>query len=151
MRISRSLRCCEIEPHRLWRWQRRFYASKFRSITPSRELWGSLRRLGFLSDSNEMAPPFTADELNKHFVRRATYSDFPRLINVSSNPVLPLPRLPRLPNGSFSFHNVMSAEVVKAVNSIRSNSVGLDSIPISFIKLLLPFILPIVMHIFKYK
>lgn len=48
---------------------------------------------------------------------------------------------------SFSFHNIMDSDTIMAINSIKSNSEGLDDIPIAFIKLLLPLISPIITHI----
>lgn len=50
----------------------------------------------------------------------------------------------------FSFSNVTSLDVVRAVGSIRSNSVGLDNVPLVFVKMILPFVLPVLTHIVNY-
>lgn len=123
--------------------KKRFYARKLRTVAPSRQLWSSLRRLGFVSGSDEDVPPFTVDELNSHFTTRPVYSDFPRVIAVT-DPMLASPQ--RLDH-SFSFRCFTESEVVASINSIKSNSVGLDLIPVSFIKALLPVVLPIVTHV----
>jgi hypothetical protein len=38
-------------------------------------------------------------------------------------------------------------EVFNATNNIKSNAIGMDGIPVRFIKLLIPFILPYITHI----
>lgn len=43
---------------------------------------------------------------------------------------------------SFSFRNASSVEVLDAANSIKSNDIGLDGIPLRFLKLTFPMILP---------
>lgn len=122
-----------------------YFSKKFGSVAPSRKLWSSLRQLGFLKDSECAIPPFTADELNEHFVSRATYSDFPRVINVSHAPLLHSSQR----TAPFSFSNVFGPEAKAAVNNVKSNSVGLDYVPISFIKLLLLIVLPSILLIFN--
>jgi hypothetical protein len=47
----------------------------------------------------------------------------------------------------FSFSTVSESD---AVMSIRSNAAGADEIPMSFIKLLSPLVLPILTHIFNH-
>ena len=49
----------------------------------------------------------------------------------------------------FSFINVTSSEVFNALNKIKSNAMGLDGIPLRFIKLLLQFLLPYITYIFN--
>jgi hypothetical protein len=43
----------------------------------------------------------------------------------------------------FSFATVSESEICDAVTSIRSDAAGVDEIPLSFIKLLLPVVLPV--------
>jgi len=47
-----------------------------------------------------------------------------------------------LNSGGFSFENVTESDVVLACSEIHSNAIGLDGIPIKFIKIVLSFILP---------
>jgi len=124
--------------------KKKYFAKKFGRVTPTRNLWGGLRDLGFLPDSGDLAPPFTADEFNAHFVGRDTYSEFPRVVNLGVVPVL---NSAERPNSSFSFRGITAPEVVKAISSVKSKSVGTDSIPIGFIRMLLPFVLPVITRI----
>lgn len=123
-----------------------FYSARFQCVTPSRNLWNSLHRLGLLSDTDDIIPPFTVDELNVQFTGGNPYFSFPTFVNTTNNPVLhavcPV-------NSSFSFHSVTDSEVILAISGIKSNSEGLDNIPIGFIKLLLPLISLVVTHIFN--
>lgn len=50
---------------------------------------------------------------------------------------------------SFSFHAVDEAEIINALFDIKSNAVGLDGVPLKFLKLLLPLIIKPVTHIFN--
>lgn len=50
----------------------------------------------------------------------------------------------------FAFRNVTHREVAIATLSVKSNAVGLDKIPLKFIKLMMPVILPIVTHIINF-
>lgn len=47
----------------------------------------------------------------------------------------------------FSFRNVAEDELWKAIFSIKSNAVGLDDIPLKFIKLILPAVSVYILHI----
>jgi hypothetical protein len=49
----------------------------------------------------------------------------------------------------FSVSNVTDREVFDAIRGIKSEAVGLDGIPIRFLRLILPSILPCVTHIFN--
>jgi hypothetical protein len=49
----------------------------------------------------------------------------------------------------FSFTNVNTMEVHRAINHIKSNAVGLDGISLKFLKLILPIIQPCVLNIFN--
>jgi hypothetical protein len=50
----------------------------------------------------------------------------------------------------FSFVSVTEDEVYNAVMSIKSNAAGVDEIPLSFIKSLLPVLLGTLTHVFNH-
>jgi hypothetical protein len=50
----------------------------------------------------------------------------------------------------FSFATASESEICDAVMSIRLDAAGVDGIPLSFIKLLLPVTLPVLTHIFNH-
>jgi hypothetical protein len=47
---------------------------------------------------------------------------------------------------SFVFSNVNSRDVFIAINRIGLNAIGLDGVPLRFIKIFLPSILPVITH-----
>lgn len=49
----------------------------------------------------------------------------------------------------FRFRSVNDTEIIRALYSIKSNAVGLDGIPIIFIKIMSHFILPYIKHLFN--
>jgi hypothetical protein len=51
----------------------------------------------------------------------------------------------------FLFATVNESVICDAVMSMRSDAAGVDGIPLSFLKLLLPVVLPVLTHIFNHK
>jgi hypothetical protein len=54
-----------------------------------------------------------------------------------------------LPERSFGFSNVNSRDIFIAIHRIGSNAIGLNKVPLIFIKIFLPSILSVVTHIFN--
>lgn len=54
------------------------------------------------------------------------------------------------PDKQFSFTNVSKKEVFDSVLGFKSNAVGLDEIPFKFLKVILPYIVPVITHIFNF-
>jgi hypothetical protein len=53
------------------------------------------------------------------------------------------------PGDEFSFANTNTSEVLNSILGIGSNSVGLDEIPLKFLKLFIHVVLPFITHIFN--
>jgi hypothetical protein len=51
--------------------------------------------------------------------------------------------------GSFAFSNVISRDVFIDIHRISSNAIGLDGVPLRFIKIFLPSIPLVITHIFN--
>lgn len=49
----------------------------------------------------------------------------------------------------FNFDTTNPDEVAKKIMEIHTNAEGSDGIPISFVKMLMPFILPLLVHLFN--
>lgn len=95
------------------------------------------------SKSCSPEPSFTAHDFNVHssgFVD-VNFSDSPPTVittsNLQSDSAVQYSGHPK-----FSFRNVTEFEVYESLMSIESNAVGLDSIPLLFIKLIAFVILP---------
>ena len=52
-------------------------------------------------------------------------------------------------SSGFSFHCVGDVDVLCAISSLKSDSIGFDSIPLRFLKMLLPCVLPVIVFIFN--
>jgi Reverse transcriptase (RNA-dependent DNA polymerase) len=104
---------------------------------PPKTLWRNLDSVGAKATvDSELI--FSPDQLNSYFTstqnsttsnRRTTNND------VGSN--------------EFAFSNTFDLEVFNAIHQIKSNAIGLDGVPLKFLKLILPQILGIVTHIFN--
>lgn len=106
---------------------------------PPRKLWSNIRHLGLSKDSPPN-PQFSVNELNQFFVN-----------SIPLQPMGPLPLadidsfLP--PKYIFNFDTVDEGTIQLAISSIKSNAIGHDGIPIRFIKLLMPLIIPFICHL----
>jgi hypothetical protein len=116
---------------------KRQYMANFLDLKqPSNKLWKNIKSLG-LSKSTNAVITANCEDLKNHFSRVQT-SGFGY-----AEPV------PRSSIDGFAFRNVSDVEVEKAILSVKSNAIGLDEIPLRFIKLLLPIIMPALSHIFN--
>lgn len=105
---------------------------------PAKKLWKNIKNLGIQNSVSEESK-FSPNEFSNYF--QSMYSSEDRA-GVQNIPVVERSHL-------FKFRTVTEFEVEKAVKSIKSNAVGDDSIPISFIVSLLPAILPVLTFIFN--
>lgn len=106
----------------------------------SKALWRNLRDVGAVS-SGDVKPEFTAEEFNARLTSPVSFDGV-------TPSVVPLePDVDRC----FSFSNVNSCDVARVVNSIKSKSVGLDNVPLTFVRMILPFVLPSLTHIINYS
>lgn len=103
---------------------------------PPRVLWSNFERMGLTKSADFSAVGLEAEEFADH------------LSNIQPPPVIVPPTQDS--EGVFSFHHVDVDELLRAFNSITSNAVGPDGIPISFLKNLLPLISFHVLHIFNH-
>lgn len=94
---------------------------------PTKQLWNKIRGLGVLKNSEDICSDVNPDKLNEYFTGTQTCASTVRSdINMVES------------NSSLSFRNVTEFELLKAVFTIKSNAIGLDDIPIKFVKLVLP-------------
>jgi hypothetical protein len=82
---------------------------------------------------------FSAKELNKFFV-----DSIPNIDSTGSLLEIDHSSHPKL---KFKFHAVDEIAILTAIRSIKSNAVGDDGIPLKFIKIMIPVILPFICHI----
>jgi hypothetical protein len=99
---------------------------------PPRKLYNNLRELGVINSSSRVSVAVNVERINDYFDSRPSSSG--QLV-LQAHSIMNVPE--------FSSINVDSNEVSDAVLiSIKSNAAGFDEIPMSFIRVLLPVILP---------
>lgn len=123
-----------------------FYGPKLNPNLGTKQLWHNARGLGLVSSKKDLARPgFTADDFNLHTttVHTSTIPSRGQLHNVNnvSN---------RTFQNCFAFRNVLDVDVATALWAVKSNAVGLDKIPLKFLKILSPVILPYLTHIMNF-
>lgn len=106
--------------------ERKNYFTKIFSGLDSSAMWRVLRGQGVLGDVG-IEYDFNVDEINSYFANVSP--------TMSANAINF-----EYFNGPFSFRNITEDELWLAINNVKSKSVGVDNIPINFIKLVYPYI-----------
>lgn len=115
--------------------RRNHYMKTFGSMDP-KCLWRVLRRSGCTSD-NVICDEVNVDEVNNAFV----------CLETSRNDTdVDLDRFPDV-DDSFSFNCVTVDDVVLAINKIKSKCLGVDGIPLTFLKMIFPHVQDILLHL----
>jgi hypothetical protein len=94
---------------------------------PQRKLYQNLRGLGAVNAPERLQVEMDVERLNNYFLTRP-------LLNGAGEYAVP----------------ISESKICDAVMSIRSDVSGVDEIPLSFIKLLLPVVLLVLTHIFNH-
>jgi hypothetical protein len=103
---------------------------------PPRKLYDNLRRLGVINGPERFSGDVDVKRLSSFFLSLSTGIDFDVPVSTS------------VPE--FSFVSVIEDEVFNAVMSIKSNAAGVDEIPLSFFKSLLPVLSGTLTHVFNH-
>jgi len=117
----------------------RFVSGKLDPQLPSKKLFQNLRSLGLIKESNPAVTNMDVNRMNDFFLKK---------VNRNSDIDFAIPRATNVPE--FSFAQVTEVEVYNSILAIKSNAAGLDEVPLSFIKLILPIILSSLTHIFNH-
>lgn len=88
-------------------------------------------------------PNFNANDYNNYL-----FSNSNLLNQVPENPAAA--RVVNHLYNDFSFANVDPITVLSAIYKVKSDATGLDKISLSFIKLIIPVVLPIITHIYNF-
>lgn len=129
--------------------KRRYAEQHFSTNLPAKTLWSNLRREGIHNNPKKNAPVegTDAEELNQFFAEghreHQEENHYP--------PVVQLQHRSEPDHGvnALDFRHTDANEVCRMVYEIQTNATGSDGIPISFVKLLCPFILPLLAHLFN--
>lgn len=122
----------------------RFYYQSFSGKLSTRTVWSKVKELGIGKTKAEHQVHIDLNVINDFFVN--TPIDLSGAHDYTSElcaaPIYcPFPQ--------FAFSPVTEADVFKAIMRVSSNAVGADKIPIQFLKIILPFVLPALTAIFN--
>jgi Reverse transcriptase (RNA-dependent DNA polymerase) len=115
----------------------RNYNSKFLDPNlPAKTLWRNLGQVG-VKEMAKTNVKFSPEQLNDFFT-------IPRPETTVETAEFGPWRKP-----DFYFSNTYDLEVFNSVNQVKSNAIGLDGVPLRFLKIILTDILPILTHVFN--
>lgn len=104
----------------------------------SRELWKKFDKIGLKKKPISFASDFTPDQINAHF--GSIFSQTSEISNMTESDII---------HPTFEFNEVEEYHIINAIYNIKSNAVGLDNIPIKFVKLILPLLIKPLKHLFN--
>lgn len=117
--------------------KRNYYNTQLSGDMSSKDFWHKIRKLGLGKSSSIIECDFSPDAINTSFQNNFSLPIQSTMNTSASN------------QNSFSFRSVRVFEIINAVHEVKSNAVGLDDIPIKFIKCILPLLLGPLIHIFN--
>lgn len=111
---------------------------------PTKILWNNLREVGVGRKNKEDLDNLDPDQLNNDFAKfHSTPTTLPLF------PCLDYSEITVNTLHSFEFSCVEQTDVVKAILNVKSKAVGFDEIHPSFVKIILPHLLPALTHVFN--
>jgi hypothetical protein len=127
----------------------RYFYEKLDLSGNTKTTWSILRSLNINSTAQQVDLTVSVDDLNRHYASVSSVKN-PELISTTIGEYVMLTEDKDV-NNSFHFRYVLPEQIIEAVTSITSNAKGVDLIPIRFIKLCLPALLPVLDHIFNFS
>ncbi|XP_075170106.1 uncharacterized protein LOC142242408, partial [Haematobia irritans] len=134
-KINRKRVSKEIESKK-----RDHFRRKFQTAIDGKQKWKEIRNIGIGKRKHAILNDVDLNKMNAYF----TYGNYIHRAKSKYNDM----SFAAIENG-FSFRCVTEAEVAKSFSDVKSNSVGTDSLHPSFLKTLLPALLPHFTYIFN--
>ena len=112
-------------------------------------LWSQVKSLGIGSKRKEHVPVVPVDKLVADYANVSTVK-FPDEVKdcISKYHHLHSEHKDR---EEFHFKYVLPEEIITAISSVKSQAKDVDKLPVSFINLCFPVVLPVLQHIFNYS
>lgn len=115
----------------------RYVSGNLASTNSSKHLWKKLKNINACNNPRRTEQfDNSNDEINEYFSSHFTADQ-------------ELPPIPPENEYGFHFTQISDNDIIVAINSVKSEAVGLDEIPLKFIKLLFPLICPVLRYIFN--
>lgn len=122
--------------------KRNKFADAIKKSKSNKSKWNILKSIGCGRDKNHIdaSSNLNANDLNDYYIKLHTSE--PRLNpDFCGNDNIEL----------FNFEPIIATDVIDAIKEIKSSSVGFDNISIKFLKIILPFFLDAITHIFNFS
>lgn len=104
---------------------------------PSKQLWNNVKNLGISAKNfSSVVCEHSMNSINDYFSSNFSALGNER-IQFSSN------------DNGFCFRPVFDYEIINAMFNIKSNATGFDGIPISFLRIIISYALPVFEHLFN--
>lgn len=136
---GRIYRSCRNRAKAVLRNERRKHCITLFKDMDNSQLWKSVRSFGCVVDDNDESELVDVDAVNDYFVSN-------RMVNTtglgvsSSDPDT---------FNAFSFDCIFEYDFLKAMRQVKSNALGVDGIPIKFLRMIYPFISRHLLHFFN--
>lgn len=116
------------------------------SILKSEDMWQALRKLDVAGNKPPSCSFPPAQDLNTHYASVSCLD----IAAVDKN-IQYYESLPPLVDECFHFSDVTFPDLLKAVNSVKSNAMGVDNISIKMLKTCIVELSPPILHLFNYS
>jgi len=119
--------------------KKNYFEDRFKRATNSKQKWSYIREIGIGCKKQTILDANLDVELLNLQFSSSTPSDQVSFTHELTNNN----------ENAFYFSNVTQSEVYQAISSIKSNATGFDLVSPRFLKMLLPYLLPYLTHIFN--
>ncbi|XP_055628243.1 uncharacterized protein LOC129769796 [Toxorhynchites rutilus septentrionalis] len=121
--------------------KRNYFSARLNTSLQTKELWKNVKKLGIKTPETKTVIKFTADEINHSFCRN--FTDNHTIIHNSNESTY-------VERESFYFDSINQEDVIYAMNAIKSNALGLDMLPLKFLKVICPILIEPITHLFNH-
>ena len=118
------------------------YANCFGSAINTKKTWKTIREIGIGRSQKTTSSSLSPLEINEAFLNLPTI-DKQSPTNFNDNNEI------HVNFQQFEFRCVSTAEALSSLLSIKSNAMGYDSMHPKFVKIILPYMLPYIVHLFN--
>ncbi|KAK3913454.1 putative RNA-directed DNA polymerase from transposon BS [Frankliniella fusca] len=128
----------------------KYYYDTFARCNDSKTMWSTIKSLRIgKPPTQKVDPVMPVNDLNSHYASVSSVRNS-ELIDSATSQYSNLPRKFSDINEQFFFGYAMPLDIYKAIQSIKSKATGVDNLSISFLKLCLPALMPIMEHLFNF-
>lgn len=116
----------------------------FSNATSSKEMWQALKKFNVINNKSTDCKYPPANELNEHYSSVSCIDT-----KAVENTIVQYEAIPQLVEDQFYFHDITFPDLLRAVNSVKSNATGVDGISLKMLKTCLVELAPAILHIFN--